>query len=96
VISTASRREPTSDRLVDDLDRAARESNKVLVRWLLGNDVPLFAGCVLLTLQPLNASEASGCWRRWPPRAARRWRRSSRAWAGTSAETEALDGHSGG
>jgi hypothetical protein len=43
------------DHLVDSLDRAAREANKVLVRWLLDAEVPLLSACVLFTLDPEDA-----------------------------------------
>jgi DNA-binding MarR family transcriptional regulator len=38
--------------LAESLDRPAREANKALVRWLLDAELPLFATCVLFTLEP--------------------------------------------
>jgi predicted transcriptional regulator len=46
--------------LADSLDRAGRAANKVLVRWLLDADVPLFAACVLFTLDPEEAPMSVG------------------------------------
>ena len=48
------------DALVEHLDSAGRAQNKVLVRWLLDADVPLFAACVLFTLDPADAPRSLG------------------------------------
>jgi predicted transcriptional regulator len=48
------------DALVEHLDSAGRAQNKVLVRWLLDAEVPLFAACVLFTLDPEDAPMAVG------------------------------------
>ncbi len=45
----------STDSLSERADRAGREFNKVLVRWLLSAEVPLFAACVMLTLTPDDA-----------------------------------------
>lgn len=45
----------TLDGLVNSLDIAGRESNKVLVRWLLDAEVPLLSACILITLDPEDA-----------------------------------------
>jgi hypothetical protein len=44
--------EIAQDGLDENADRALRELNKVFVRWLLGSEVPLFAACVLMSLNP--------------------------------------------
>jgi DNA-binding MarR family transcriptional regulator len=48
------------DSLVEHLDSAGREQNKVLVRWLLDAGVSLFAACVLFTLDPRDAPMSVG------------------------------------
>jgi hypothetical protein len=49
----------TLDDLVKSLDGAARESNKVLVRWLLDAELPLLSACILITLDPADAPMGS-------------------------------------
>ena len=48
------------DGLVRSLDGAGRESNKVLVRWILDAEVPLLSACVLITLDPEDAPVGAG------------------------------------
>jgi hypothetical protein len=48
------------DGLVSALDRAARESNKVLIRWLLDAKLPRLSACILLTLDPEDAPMRAG------------------------------------
>jgi DNA-binding MarR family transcriptional regulator len=48
------------DGLIKSLDSAGRESNKVLVRWLLDAELPLLSACVLITLDPEDAPMRSG------------------------------------
>jgi predicted transcriptional regulator len=57
--SPAEREDPP-DALVKSLDRAGRAANKALVRWLLDAEVPLFAACVLVTLEPPDSPMSVG------------------------------------
>jgi DNA-binding MarR family transcriptional regulator len=56
----APERETVLDGLVSALDHAARESNKVLVRWLLEAELPRLSACILLTLDPEDAPMRAG------------------------------------
>jgi hypothetical protein len=50
----------TLEGLIKSLDIAGRESNKVLVRWLLDAEVPLLSACILITLDPEDAPLRAG------------------------------------
>jgi hypothetical protein len=44
----------------ETLDRAGREADKVLVRWLVEADLPLRSSCILVTLDPDDAPMSAG------------------------------------
>ena len=48
----AAESDTTLDGLVRSLDSAGRQSNKVLVRWLLDAELPLLSACILIALDP--------------------------------------------
>jgi DNA-binding MarR family transcriptional regulator len=60
VVNSTSESDTTLDGLVKSLDRAGRESNKVLVRWLLDAELPLLSACILLALDPEDAPMGAG------------------------------------
>ena len=56
----AAESDTTLDGLVKSLDSAGRESNKVLVRWLLDAELPLLSACIVVTLDPEDAPMRAG------------------------------------
>jgi hypothetical protein len=51
---------PAAGLAEDTLDRAAREADKVLVRWLVEADLALRSSCILVTLDPDDAPMSAG------------------------------------
>jgi DNA-binding MarR family transcriptional regulator len=48
------------DGFVKSLDRAGREPNKVLVRWLLDAELPMLSACILIMFDPEDAPMCAG------------------------------------
>lgn len=58
--SPPSESDTTLDGLVRSIDSACRESNKVLVRWLLDTALPRLSACIVITLDPDDAPMGAG------------------------------------